>query len=169
MKFNKYLIKKNGVETEAVFFPKTKIDKQLPISTPFTFPIMDSRFILAKDKMGWWNPLGGHMEEGELWQEALKREAIEEAGVEIGDIRVFGTIVATRLTKRKDTRYPKISQLPMTISSVKNFLNDWSQKETSARIIVGWEKALRLFGKRDDNLQMYQVFKYLVNEFLKIS
>ncbi len=53
--------------------------------------IQDGKTLLAKRKgsfaAGHWGSLGGHVEFGETPIEAVKREAMEELGVEIGNIQ----------------------------------------------------------------------------------
>lgn len=53
--------------------------------------IQDGKTLLAKRKgsfaAGYWGSLGGHVEFGETPIEAVKREAMEELGVEIGNIQ----------------------------------------------------------------------------------
>jgi len=53
--------------------------------------LRDGKTLLAKRKgsfaSGHWGSIGGHVEFGETPIEALKREAIEELGVEIGNVQ----------------------------------------------------------------------------------
>lgn len=42
--------------------------------------------------MGQWNGLGGKVEEGETIEQSARRETLEEVGVSVGDMRLFGII-----------------------------------------------------------------------------
>lgn len=86
--------------TEFEFFPSDSLPKEIPISTPLTFAFMGQDLVLTKKKNGWWDILGGKVRNGESWQNALKREAYEEAGVAIDDINVIGYVKAVILGKQ---------------------------------------------------------------------
>lgn len=55
------------------------------------FIIQDGKILMGKRKgahgVGMWCPPGGHLEFGESWEECCRRETMEEAGIEISDIR----------------------------------------------------------------------------------
>lgn len=165
MNFNKYTINKGNIQTDTVFIPSDDLP-DIYISTPFTFPIFNNKFVLAKDKMGWWNPLGGHINKNETWEQALTREAYEEAGVKINNIKVFGYIKLTKLFDHPDNKYPDLTQIPMTISDVLELDDNWSAMETSERIVADQETVKKLLSQRTDNMQMLQVFEYLVEKVI---
>lgn len=61
--------------------------------------VQDGKVLLAKRKgrsAGMWGSMGGHVEPGETPAQAAKREAMEELGIEIGDLRFA---VCASLTK----------------------------------------------------------------------
>jgi len=159
--FNKYRIEKGNIIAETLFAPSDKLPR-IPISTPFTFPIIDNKVVLAKDKMGWWNPLGGHINSGENWKYTIKREAYEEAGIEVGNIKLFGCIIVTKLVDHPDNKYPPISQIPMTVSRVLSIEKRWYPRETFERKIVFFNSAQKMLKLRTDNKQMLQIFQYLI-------
>lgn len=166
MSFSHYEIHRGNIHADTIFIPSLTLPSEFPITTPFTLPIIDKQVVLAKDKMNWWNPLGGHIEEGETWQMALKREALEEAGVVIKDIQIVGYVRAHKIKSHSENCYPDISLLPFAISKVEQVVDNWSLKETKDRVITSFENALSLLKQRDDNFQMYEIFSYILQEIL---
>lgn len=58
--------------------------------TTIVFPIVESEILLGMKKRGfgegWWNGFGGKLEEGETYDDCAKRECLEEAGIEVGQL-----------------------------------------------------------------------------------
>lgn len=160
--FSEYILNNGDSKASAIFCPDTVLPN-IVVTTPFTFPLKDNSVYLCLDKMNWWNPLGGHIEKGESWKEALKRESIEEAGVEIKKIKLVGYILIKQLGKSK--KYPPLSILPITTSLVKNYNDKWNKMETKKRGKFNFTEALELFKQRDDNNQMFEIFKYIINKY----
>ncbi len=151
---------------DTVFVPSTILPKDLQVSTPFTFPILDGKFVMAFDKTRCWNALGGHIEEGETWQDALEREAREEAGVQICKITIFGYVEATRVSGKSP--YPNKTILPFTVSEVKDVDLNWTSMETTKRSFFTMDEALEALRLRDDNQQMLEIFQYMVSQQIAI-
>lgn len=165
--FSPYIIQRDQTHVETIFIPSQTISPDIPISTPLTFPFSERHeVVITLDKNGWWNPLGGHIEDDETWEEALAREAMEEAGVEISNIQVVGYIQATKLEGDTNDKYPYQSQLPITISDIKKYNKTWKKRETHDRKMTSVFHTLELFSVRQDNNQMYEVFKYIIDSHL---
>lgn len=160
-KFSEYILKTKTSKVSTLFYPSKILPAELPITTPFTFPIEGEYVYLCLDKMGWWNPLGGHIEQNESWKDTITREAYEEAGVIISNPEPIGYILAQRISGN-DTRHPKKSVLPITVSKVDEYIKDWKNFETKARGKFGFKEALELFKMREDNNQMLEIFKYII-------
>lgn len=168
-KFSEYLISKGNIKASTRFIPSDELNYSLPISTPFTFPFIGNEVVLAKDKMGWWNPLGGHIEDNESWQQALIRESEEEGGVVVKNIRVIGYVKVVKLKEHLDNKYPEITQIPITISDVDKIDEYWLPKETFYRKVFTIGEAIEVLKTREDNNQMLEIFIYLLKKRIKIS
>ena len=59
------------------------------ISSVFLIAIKDSMLVVTKDKRRGWDLPGGHVEKGETALQALRREAMEEAGMTFEDATPF--------------------------------------------------------------------------------
>lgn len=164
-KFVSYLIKKDILTAEVIFHPSFILPSNIFISTPLTFPENDKGLLLTFDKNGWWNPLGGHIEGEESWQETLQREAQEEGGVEIDNIKVFGYVKVENLTGQKFSEFPPVSQIPLTTSHITKYQEEWTPLETTSRQFFSPEETYEALKIRTDNGQMLQIYSYLL--FLK--
>lgn len=160
--FTTYTIRKDGLIVDTNFVPSTELPK-LPITTPFTFPFRDDECMLALDKMGWWNPLGGHLEINESLEDTIRRESLEEAGVIVNDIKVFGYVKAEICESNVNYKYPEISILPMTHSRIVKVIKPWVPKETKSRALISKKEVINRLTKRDDNKQMLEIFLYLIS------
>lgn len=161
IEYSPYTLRNNNNISVAKFFPSVDLNPAVPISTPFTFPLYKDGVVLAYDKMGWWNPIGGHIENGESWQDALRRESIEEAGVVIDRIEIVGYIEIQELFA-ENNKYPPLSLIPITISQVIEYREDWVSRETRERRLFTMSQALKALEKRSDNKQMFEIFKYII-------
>lgn len=153
---------KKQTKAEAIFITGNSLPTNIPISTPLTFPTQTDKVLLTLDKNGWWNPLGGHIEDGETWQDALARESAEEGGISITNIKVFGHVQIKRLSVEQITHYPEVTQIPMTISSISNYDLNWTPMETSQRSLFTHSDCYDALKIRTDNGQMLQIFSYLM-------
>ena len=163
-KFSTYMLEHTGISTMTVFNASTSLPKDLPITTPLTFPRYDGKHVLTLDKNGWWNPLGGHINIGEIWTDTLIRESLEEAGVVVRTIKVVGFILAQRISVIDQARakYPPLSILPITTSTVSRYNKHWKPIETIDRGIFSEGRARKLLKRRSDNNQMLEIFEYII-------
>lgn len=165
-KFNKYIIDNANVLAKTIFVPDPNFDLNL-ISTPLVFPFLENKVILTLDKTNFWNPLGGHIEQGETIEGTLSRESLEEAGVQIKNIEYVGYIKFTTLEFRskESKNYPKVSHLPIAIADITNISNNWTPLETTKRKTMSFNKALKALKMRTDNDQMYDIFTFILKYF----
>jgi len=157
-------IKKNKNGDVKFTFIKSNELPDLPITTPLTFAFIGYDLLLAKKKSGDWDILGGKVEKDEFWIDALKREALEEAGVYIDNIDILGYVLAEH--DNPDISFPKKSILPVTISFVKEVLYDWKKYETLDRRLFRKKHALKEFETKNDNKQIYRIFNEIVYPYL---
>lgn len=156
-----YIVRKKFI-AKTSFVPSKDVDNGIPVSTPLTFPVTnEGKFLLALDKNNWWNPVCGHIEKNETWQETLYREAREEVGADIDGIEIFGSIVIEEIINKEKRIYPKKSQIPVTTSMIKKYYKKWVPLETKERRIVSRENAICLFMLRNDNNLLLEVFKFI--------
>ncbi|MBU1129928.1 histidine phosphatase family protein [Patescibacteria group bacterium] len=165
--YSPYLLVDGDIYAKTLFYPSVQLPKDIPISTPFTFPFKGNNVYLSLDKMGWWNPLGGHIERGETWKNTIKREAKEEAGVIINNIKIVGYVHVKHLIETENNRYLPESIIPITISNMVKYLKKWQKAETRKRGIFTFKQASKLLKKREDNNQMLEIFKYITNYVYK--
>lgn len=161
-KFGVFILnnKRENVVAETEFFPSQELCPGIPISTPLTFPFQNNQVMMVLDKNNWWNPLGGHIEKNETWEEALIREALEEGGVDIADNLIFGYIKINRISG--SNTYPSVTQIPMTQSVIIKYHYNWIKMETKDRRLFSIEEAIRVLSERGDNQQMLQIFSYMI-------
>ena len=164
---NKKYIKRNkNSYTKFTYFSEKSFPKNIPISTPLTFAFAGENLILTKKKNGWWDILGGKIEGREAWEDALKREAVEEAGVEIDFIEVVGYVLAENVGDKNETVFEGKTILPITISFVQKINENWIPLETLEREIFNRKEALKVLAERDDDGQLIEITKDIF-EFFK--
>lgn len=79
-------------DMEATYLPiDTPKPEEVPIVAGLVFAMQEGDFLLADIEDRGWCILGGHLEEGETLEEAVRREAMEEAGAIVGRLHALGT------------------------------------------------------------------------------
>lgn len=145
------------------FFPSTTLPSEYPITTPFTFPFIGKDVVLCFDKNDQWNPLGGHIEANETYQDTIIRESMEEGGVAVSrsSIQVAGYILNTNLKNPQLSKYPSPNILPITYSFINDCKTNWIPQETKKRGIFRRKSALELMKIRHDSNQMFEILEYI--------
>lgn len=163
-RYSIYTVANDLQHTDFQFFESQNLPAGITISTPLTFPFLDSKIALCFDKNNWWNPLGGHIEDGETFADTLVRESFEEAGVTIqkSSIKVVGYIKSTNYPDSQDIRHPPESVLPITTSTAISMKGDWKPMETTNRGLFLPNEALSLMKVRDDNNQMWEILDFII-------
>lgn len=164
---NKYITEKDGVTTTYSFVEGTVLPKELPISTPLTFAFIGQNLVIVKKQTGWWDVIGGKIEDGETWEVALKREAYEEAGVFIDHIELVGYVIAENSGNSDNYKFPKINVIPVTFSFVKEVDYNWTPRETLTRDALQKTEIRKLFKLRSDNDQLLNIYNVVLSEYNK--
>lgn len=123
--------------TEVIFEPATELPPQEQITACMVLAVHDGEsIIMSKPERGWGLP-GGHREPDETAEECLRREAMEEAAVILGELRFIGHwATKKRFHSPHNTQYPDQGYQLLFVASVKE-LNDYiPQLEISERAIV---------------------------------
>ncbi|MDP3989565.1 MAG: NUDIX domain-containing protein [bacterium] len=163
----KYIKRYKGVETTFQFYPAEILPGGFPISTPLTFPFIGQNLIITRKRNGWWDIPGGKMEKEENWEDAIKREAYEEAGIEIDNISLVGYVLATNKGAEEKLTYPAKNLLPVTISFVKRVEKEWQKKETLDREAPSRDEVKEFFSTRQDNGQLLEMFNHVTSFYDK--
>ncbi len=82
-------------KTYAIFLPRGETLPDAPVMAALVFAMQGERFVLADIVGRGWCVPGGHLEAGESEQQAVRREAYEEAGLTLGPIRLLGHYTLT--------------------------------------------------------------------------
>jgi len=126
--------------------------------TPMVFCFLDDKVVLSYDKTEEWNAQCGHRDDGESVEACLKREAFEEAGVDITIISEFGRMkyeTAFNLARK----YPPVTYIPVYIAKVNKIGDLPNSSEVKEVVIADHEEAKMLLGARDDNKLLLGIYE----------
>lgn len=122
--------------TKVQFQPADVLPDDELVSACFVFAEMDGFVAMSKPKRGWGLP-GGHREAGETAEACLQREAMEEAGVELDELRLIGYWATSKLFESEHNRqYPSKAYQLLYIGKVVKVHNFTPQHEVSERAFV---------------------------------
>lgn len=111
--------------TQAQFHPITELPPIDSITACMVFAVADDgNVVLSKPARGW-GLVGGHREPGESPEDCVRREAREEAAIELGELELIGHWKAEKLIDSEANRkYPSLGYQLLykaTISRIDEF------------------------------------------------
>ena len=147
--------------TEVMFHPANTLPNNPDNITSVMGAVFnDGNLLLTKPIRGWGLP-GGHIEDNESPEECLRRECIEEAGVEIGNLKLIGYWKTKKLKKLESNKiYPDEGfQLLYIANAIK--VNDFvPMHEVSERMFIPAEE-VRNIHHNYDNFE--EILKYVIS------
>ena len=130
--------------TSVQFEPAAVLPPRNLITACFVFPIYQNQIVLCKDSRGWGLP-GGHREAEETPEDCIRREALEEAEIRLGDITLIGQWVAIKIFDSPfNQKYPQIGYQLLYFAQVTSLLPFKSNHETTERTLVTKEGLRKL-------------------------
>ncbi|GAB4455440.1 MAG: hypothetical protein OHK0029_11580 [Armatimonadaceae bacterium] len=111
----------------------------IPQPAALVFPFYGDRVVLADIATRGWCIPSGHIEPGESPEDAVRREAFEEAGVELGTVLLLGYFILT------DTETGAVRHAPTYIGSVHQFGEIPDGTESNGRQLVPVEAVADMY------------------------
>lgn len=163
----KYVRNNGSYNTVFEFVPSENLPDGLPVSASLTFAFVGQDIVLVQKENGYWDIVGGKLESGETWADALKREALEEAGIVVDHTQIVGYVVASSSGDLTTCPFAKKNIMPISISFVQKIQEVWPDKLVKKRDIFRSEQAKEILAKRDDNYQLLEIFEFAFDYFKK--
>lgn len=149
----------NGQTTTFEYYACPDFDHLPPFKVPNIHTVAldaQGRMLLVYNKKGNWNLPGGHMEEGETFEQTLRRELIEEANVKMDHYQPLGYQIVYEPNKE-----PHIQLRAYTrVTPIGPFMSDPDESIQSIQWInpaeieqyIPWGKKLELLIKQAQKL-----------------
>lgn len=135
-------------------------DKKL-VSSCFVFPLDKGGVVMSKPKRGWGLP-GGHREGDESAEACVRREAYEEASIELGDLELIGRWeVKKKFQSPLNAKYPDLAYQLLYVAKVTKLKSFKKEFETSERAVVPFSKVKEFHHNFDD---FEAIFKYILDK-----
>jgi 8-oxo-dGTP pyrophosphatase MutT (NUDIX family) len=115
----KHLVIWEDKEYELSWIQPSDIPVDAVVTSVHGYCFKDESLLVIENQRGFELP-GGHLEHGEDYEAAFKREVIEEACIHIANIELLGYIRVEPLVKNSLSKYPPVSYMSFCSSEVKS-------------------------------------------------
>lgn len=143
--------------TEAQFQTASALPPNVYVSACMIVAITDEgKIALSKPERGW-GLLGGHAEEGETPEQCIRREAMEEAAVELGELMYIGHWATNKVFESEHNRaYPSATHMPLYVSKIQTIHDFTPQLEISERCFIDPSEMASYHHKFEDFDDIYE-------------
>ena len=142
--------------TEVQFEAVTELPPAEMISACMVVALHEDGVVLSRPKRGW-GLLGGHREPGESAEECIRREALEEAMAELGELRLIGRWQTRKVFESTvNAAYPPVAYQMLYIADVTKLGDFAPQLEIEERMIVPLSKLPELHHNFTDFEEVYE-------------
>jgi 8-oxo-dGTP diphosphatase len=122
--------------TEVVFEPVSELPPIEQVSACMVVALHEDGVVLSRPKRGW-GLVGGHREPGETAEECLRREALEEAAAELGELRLVGRWKTQKVFESfENAAYPPVAYQLLYVAKVTRMNEFVPQLEIEERMVV---------------------------------
>ena len=145
---------KNETATFVAAPAEDERDQSIPAPAALVFPFYGDRVMLADIVSRGWCIPSGHIEAGETPEEAVRREAKEEAGITLGRVVYLGWFVLTH------TETGVVRHAPTFVAEVRTLGGDVLTDESRGGQLVNAEDIADLYFAWDELLADVFAFAY---------
>jgi 8-oxo-dGTP diphosphatase len=142
--------------TEARFEAITELPPVEQVSACMVVALHEDGVVLSRPKRGW-GLVGGHREPGETAEECMRREALEEALAELGELKLIGRWKTQKVFESSENAgYPPIAYQLLYVAQVINMNDFIPQLEIEDRIVAPLGKLPELHHNFVDFEEVYE-------------